>query len=231
MQRARGPITELMSSPKSPVGELQTTSGGIGVLTRGGIRMDTGLISRPSGSGHLVSLNSHRPTGKRIINNERGYQGTTHIPRVGANRYSSPPRHTTSGLAVSRILNNKQFSPVPPHIDGSPRKTTPKTYDQKDGLTIEVGGTRMDVRGSRGNSPAPQTRNIRGEYRVENSIRSRSPGFVRPGKGTNLTSEGVRTIGGGISSMKPGQIRGGFHNTSSELGVTNTVTPSTISGI
>ena len=71
----------------------------------------------------------------------------------------------------------------------------------------------MDVRGSRGNSPVSSThRTIKGEYRVENSIRSRSPGFARAGRGTNLTTEGVRTIRGGIESMGAGKITGGFHN-------------------
>jgi len=43
-------------------------------------------------------------------------------------------------MAVSRIINNRQFSPVPPHYDGSPRKTNPKTYDQAQGDMIDAGG-------------------------------------------------------------------------------------------
>jgi hypothetical protein len=78
-------------------------------------------------------------------------------------------------------MNKTQFSPVPPHVDGSPRKATPKTYDQVDGLKIQAGGTTIDVRGSRGNSPAPRTRNLQGTYKVENSVRERSPGYVRAG--------------------------------------------------
>lgn len=91
--------------------------------------------------------------------NNGGYQGTTtHVSRVGTSDtqiYSSPPRtKVTDGMAVSRVMNNgPQFSPVPPHSDGSPRKTNPVTYEQKDGLTIEAGGVLMDVRGSRSNSP------------------------------------------------------------------------------
>jgi hypothetical protein len=108
-------------------------------LTRGGIKFENSLISRPTGQNHLVSTHV-RETGNRVLA-EQGYQGTNIIPRVGNNRFSSPPRHTHNGLAVSRILNNRQFSPVPPHIDGSPRATNPKTYDQIDGLKIEVGGT------------------------------------------------------------------------------------------
>ena len=60
----------------------------------------------------------------------------------------------------------------------------------------------MDVRGSKGFSPSHRTLN--GEYTYEDSRRMTSPGFVQPLKGTNLTTEGVRTIGGGIDSMKPG---------------------------
>lgn len=78
----------------------------------------------------------------------------------------------------------------------------------------------MDVRGSRGNSPV--TRHIQGEYTYEDSRRQKSPGFVQPLKGTNLTTEGVRTIGGGIESMKPGQIRGGFHNLGNSISKFNT---------
>jgi hexokinase len=52
------------------------------------------------------------------------------------------------------VLEGKNFSPVPPNMDGSPRATVPKTYEQRDGLMIDAGGTRIDVRGSsRGNSP------------------------------------------------------------------------------
>jgi hypothetical protein len=65
-------------------------------------------------------------------------------------------------MAVSRILNTRQFSPVPAHIDGSPRGTNKKTYNQTEGLMIEVGGSQMNVTGSRGNSPTPQYRQIKG---------------------------------------------------------------------
>jgi hypothetical protein len=55
---------------------------------------------------------------------------------------------------VAKHLDAKKFSPVPPHYDGSPRATVPKTYEQRDGLMIDAGGTRIDVRGSsRGSSP------------------------------------------------------------------------------
>lgn len=89
----------------------------------------------------------------------------------------------------------------------------------------------MDVRGSKSNSPVkPQARVLKGEYLVQDSIRLKSPGIIIPGKGTNLTTEGVRTISGGIDSMKPGKIRGGLKAApKSVLGVSNDVTPSTIS--
>jgi len=69
------PTQELQSAPRSPVGELRTTAGGLGVITTGGIKLESNLISRPQGQNHLVS--SHvRETGARILNS-KDYQGTT----------------------------------------------------------------------------------------------------------------------------------------------------------
>lgn len=74
----------------------------------------------------------------------------------------------------------------------------------------------MNVRGSRGNSPNPEYRQIRGGYNVQTTgasrspVNQKSPGFVQPNRGTLLTNEGVRTVSGGLDSMRPGQIRGGL---------------------
>jgi hypothetical protein len=189
---------------------MRVVSGGLGVITTGGIKLESSLISRPAGVNHVVS--SHvRETGARILNS-KDYQGTTNIPRVGTNRFSSPAKHTNSGLAVSRLINNRQFSPVPPHMDGSPRKSDAKTYNQSEGLMIEVGGQKMPVTGTPGKSPkSPSFRNVKGEYIVEQSERIKSPGKVMPARGTNLTTQGVRTISGGLDAIRQaGGIRGGL---------------------
>jgi hypothetical protein len=142
----RVPSQEIKNTPQISISEIKQQQGeyrlvgGISMLTRGGIKQEDSLISRPAGQNYIIA-NHTRQTGNRILN-EKDYQGTDNIPRVGTNRYSSPSQHhTTAGMAVSRILNTRQFSPVPPHLDGSPRVTNKKTYDQSEGLMIEVGGS------------------------------------------------------------------------------------------
>ena len=92
---------------------------------------------------------------------------------------------------------------MPPHIDGSPRKTNAKTYNQSEGLMIDAGGQKIPVTGSPEKSPkSPSFRAVKGEYIVEQSDRMKSPGKVQPARGTNLTSQGVRTISGGIDALR-----------------------------
>ena len=199
---AKIPNQEIRSAPRSPIGEVRTMAGGLGVITTGGIKLESNLIQRPSGQNHLVS-NHVRETGARILNS-KDYQGTTQIPRVGTNRFSSPPKHTTNGLAVSRIINNRQFSPVPPHIDGSPRKSTPKSYEQKDGLMIEAGGQMMDVRGSsRGNSPDFKT--LISKTNIHTAEISQSPQFAQPWirADSKITHQATEKRVGGLRSVNP----------------------------
>jgi hypothetical protein len=145
---AKSPPREIMSSPRSPNTTTkitnytastssvnETTTNGLRVITKGGIRFDSNLISRK------VGTNTYNGTRENMKSQDR---------------FSSPLKTVTTGYTgaalVNKTLPKGQFSPVPPHKDGSPRKTNPKTYQQMDGLRIEAGGTTIDVRGS-GNSP------------------------------------------------------------------------------
>lgn len=83
-QEVRSPASTKIGEYKPSQGEF-TLVGGISMLTRGGIKQENSLISRPSGQNYIVASHT-RQTGTRI-HNEKDYQGTDHIPRVGTNRY------------------------------------------------------------------------------------------------------------------------------------------------